>query len=92
MNCHVPQTEEGKAEARLLMLSRDQIISPRYGAPLIAPKEDGVSGCFALTMPQTEFDKNEAMQLLYTLGVNELPKPDRGKKYSGKLILSLNTS
>lgn len=88
MNCHVPQTEEGKAEARLLMLSRDQIISPRYGAPLIAPKEDGVSGCFALTMPQTEFDKNEAMQLLYTLGVNELPKPDRGKKYSGKLIFS----
>ncbi|MCX6803269.1 MAG: DNA-directed RNA polymerase subunit A', partial [Candidatus Diapherotrites archaeon] len=40
MNCHVPQTEEGKAEALKLMLVRDQIISPRYGAPVIAPKED----------------------------------------------------
>jgi len=88
MNCHVPQTEEGKAEAKKLMLVRDQIISPRYGAPVIAPKEDGVSGTFALTMPQTVFTKNEAMQLLYSIGVNELPKADKGKHYSGRLIFS----
>jgi len=88
MNCHVPQTEEGKAEARKLMLVRDQIISPRFGAPVIAPKEDGVSGCFTLTMPQTEFTKEEAMKLLYEIGVTELPKPDKGKKYSGKVIFS----
>ncbi|NMA44192.1 MAG: DNA-directed RNA polymerase subunit A' [Candidatus Diapherotrites archaeon] len=88
MNCHVPQTEEGKAEAKKLMLARDQIISPRFGAPVIAPKEDGVSGAFALTMPQTEFTKETAMQLMYEIGVTELPKPDRGKKYSGKLIFS----
>jgi DNA-directed RNA polymerase subunit A' len=88
MNCHVPQTEEGKTEARKLMLVRDQIISPRFGAPVIAPKEDGVSGCFTLTMPQTEFTKEEAMNLLYSIGVTELPKPDRGKNYSGKIIFS----
>ncbi len=88
MNCHIPQTEEGKAEAKKLMLVRDQIISPRFGAPVIAPKEDGVSGAFALTMPQTEFTKEQAMQLMYEIGVNDLPKPDRGKKYSGKLIFS----
>ena len=88
MNCHVPQTEEGKAEAKKLMLVRDHIISPRYGAPVIAPKEDGVSGCFTLTMPQTKFKKDEAMQLLFSIGVSELPKPDKGKEYSGKLIFS----
>ena len=88
MNCHVPQTEEGKAEAVKLMLVRDQIISPRFGAPVIAPKEDGVSGCFTLTMPQTTFTKEEAMNLLYSIGISELPKPDKGKKYSGKLIFS----
>ncbi len=88
MNCHVPQTEEGKAEAKKLMLVRDQIISPRYGSPVIAPKEDGVSGCFTLTMPQTTFTKEEAMQLLFSIGVTDLPKADKGKMYSGKLIFS----
>jgi DNA-directed RNA polymerase subunit A' len=88
MNCHVPQTEEGKAEAKKLMLVRDQIISPRFGAPVIAPKEDGVSGCFTLTMPQTTFTKEEAMKLLYDIGVTDLPKADKGKLYSGRLIFS----
>ncbi len=88
MNCHVPQTEEGKAEARRLMLIRDQIISPRFGAPVIAPAEDGVSAMFTLTMPQTEFTKEEAMQLMYAIERTDLPKPDRGKKYSGRLIFS----
>jgi len=88
MNCHVPQTEEGKAEARKLMLVRDQIISPRFGAPVITPQEDGVSGCFTLTMPQTVLPKDRAMKLLYEIGITELPKPDKGKNYSGKLIFS----
>ncbi|MDD3084017.1 MAG: DNA-directed RNA polymerase subunit A' [Candidatus ainarchaeum sp.] len=88
MNCHVPQTEEGKTEAKRLMLTRDQIISPRFGAPVIAPSEDGVSGLFALTLPQTEFDKTQTMQLLFEMGIKEIPKPDRGKKYSGKIIFS----
>lgn len=88
MNCHVPQTEEGRAEAKRLMLIRDQIISPRFGAPVIAPAEDGVSAMFALTLPQTEFTKEEAIGLLYEIEKTELPKPDRGKKYSGRLIFS----
>lgn len=88
MNCHVPQTEEGKVEAKRLMMVRDHIISPRYGAPIIAPKEDIVSGAFALTIPQTKFTKEEAMRLLYSMGVTELPKPDLGKNYSGRMIFS----
>ena len=88
MNCHVPQTEEGRAEAKRLMLIRDQIISPRFGAPVIAPAEDGVSAMFALTMPQTEFSKEDAMKLFYEIERTDLPKPDRGKKYSGRLIFS----
>jgi DNA-directed RNA polymerase subunit A' len=88
MNCHVPQTEEGKAEAKRLMLTRDQIISARFGAPIIAPEEDGVSTMFALTMPQTEFNKEEMMQIMFELNKTELPKPDRGKNYSGRLVFS----
>jgi DNA-directed RNA polymerase subunit A' len=35
MNMHVPQTEEAQAEARILMRVQEQIISPRFGEPVI---------------------------------------------------------
>ena len=43
---------------------------------------------FALTLDSTEFSREEAMKYFYEIGIKELPKPDRGKKYSGKLIFS----
>jgi DNA-directed RNA polymerase subunit A' len=70
------------------MYCENQIISPRYGAPLIVLEEDGISGCFALTMKSTKFCREEAMKLFYALGITELPKPDTGKEYSGKIIFS----
>ncbi len=88
MNIHVPQTEEGQAEARELMLVEKNVISPRYGAPIVVLDEDGISGAFILTMDQTEFDKEKAYQYFYEMGLEEIPKPDRGNKYSGKLIFS----
>ncbi|MCX8158591.1 MAG: DNA-directed RNA polymerase subunit A' [Candidatus Diapherotrites archaeon] len=89
MNLHVPQTEEGKTEARELMLVEKQVISPRYGAPVIILDEDGVSGCFILTLKSTKFTKAEAERLFYVLDIKELPKPDiENKYYSGKLIFS----
>ncbi|MFA6399915.1 MAG: hypothetical protein WCW44_06155, partial [archaeon] len=54
----------------------------------MTPQEDGVSGCFTLTMPQTVLSKEKAMKMLYEIGITELPKPDKGKNYSGKLIFS----
>src|SRR4051794_20664536 len=36
MNLHVPQTEEARAEAALLMDVRENLITPRSGEPLIA--------------------------------------------------------
>jgi len=88
MNIHVPQTEEGKGEARELMYVRNQVISPRYGAPVIVCEEDGVSGIFVLSMKATEFSREEAMQYFFKIGVTELPNPDRGKNYSGKMVFS----
>lgn len=88
MNLHVPQTEEGKGEAKELMYVRNQVISPRYGAPVIILDEDGVSGAFVLTMKATEFTREEAMQYFFEMGIKELPKPDRGKNYSGKIVFS----
>jgi DNA-directed RNA polymerase subunit A' len=89
MNMHVPQTPEGIAEASELMLINKQIISPRHGAPVIIFDEDGVSGCFILTMKQTTFDKEEAFRFFQVLGINDPPEPDAPKgRYTGKLIFS----
>ncbi len=88
MNLHVPQTEEGQAEAKELMFVENQILSPRYGAPIIILDEDGVTGAYVLTMPQTEIPKEKAWQFFYEMQLEEIPKPDRGNNYSGKLIFS----
>ncbi|MDO8625800.1 MAG: hypothetical protein Q7R47_06970, partial [Candidatus Diapherotrites archaeon] len=88
MNLHVPQTEEGKAEAEHLMLVQNQIISPRFGGPVITFEEDGISGAFLLTFHKTRFDRNHMMQMLYNIGETDLPTPDVGKLYSGKVLFS----
>lgn len=88
MNLQVPQTEEGKAEARELMFVQNQIISPRYGGPVIVPAEDLISAPFVLTLKQTKFKKDDAMKYLYEMGITELPKPEEGKEFSGKQIFS----
>ena len=89
MNLHVPQTEEGKAEARNLMLCSNQAISPRHGGPVVVLDEDSVSGSFTLSLKSTKFEKHEAMRFLYEIGITEIPDADvEGKYYSGKLIFS----
>ncbi len=89
MNMHVPQTPEGIAEASELMLVEKQFISPRYGAPVIILDEDGVSGCFILTLKQTVLTKEQAFRFFQIMGMEHAPKADLGKdKYSGKLIFS----
>ncbi|MDO8428311.1 MAG: DNA-directed RNA polymerase subunit A' [Candidatus Diapherotrites archaeon] len=88
MNLHVPQTEEGKTEALELMLVQNQVLSPRYGMPIVILDEDGISGSTVLTLDTTELDRETAYRYFYEMGIKELPKPDRGNKYSGKLIFS----
>ena len=89
MNLHVPQTEEARVEAEVLMKVQDQIISPRHGHAIVRGQEDHVSGAYFLTRKDAEFTKDEAAQIVSVAGIHELPKPDRGKKYSGKALFSL---
>ncbi|MBM3229670.1 DNA-directed RNA polymerase subunit A', partial [Candidatus Parvarchaeota archaeon] len=89
MNLHVIQSEEARVEAQKLMKVRDQIISPRHGRAIIKPQEDHVSGAFFLTRDGAEFTVAEASQLLAIAGITKLPKPDKGKNYSGKLLFSM---
>ena len=49
MAVHVPLSAEAQAEARLLMLSANNILSPAHGKPLATPSQDMVLGSYYLT-------------------------------------------
>ncbi|MBN1169803.1 DNA-directed RNA polymerase subunit A' [Candidatus Micrarchaeota archaeon] len=89
MNLHIMQTEEAQAEARYLAKVEKQLLSPRHGHAIIKPQEDHVSGLYFLTHDDTTFSRDEASNLLYLVGINELPKSDvKGGRYSGKNLFS----
>ncbi len=49
MAVHVPLSVEAQMEARVLMLSSHNILSPANGRPLATPSQDIVLGCYYLT-------------------------------------------
>src|SRR5713226_3283820 len=50
MAVHVPLSAEAQAEARLLMLSTNNILSPAHGTPIVTPTQDMILGTYYLTM------------------------------------------
>jgi len=94
MNLHVPQSEEARAEALLLMRVQDQLISPRYGGPIIGALRDFITGSYLLTKDDTVLTTQEFANLAM-LGnyTGDLPKPSAkgkdGPVYSGKQLFSL---
>jgi len=93
MNLHVPQGEEARTEARLLMQVQDQILSPRYGGPIIGAIRDLLSSAFLLTAKGTYLTKEDVGRLVVAAGyTGGLPPPDvKGGKpmWSGKSVFSL---
>src|SRR5512141_2466866 len=53
MAVHLPLSVEAQAEARILMLSSNNILSPAHGAPLATPTQDMVLGIYYLTYGKT---------------------------------------
>jgi DNA-directed RNA polymerase subunit beta' len=49
MAVHLPLSAEAQAEARVLMLSSNNILSPADGRPLVTPTQDMIIGAFYLT-------------------------------------------
>jgi DNA-directed RNA polymerase subunit A' len=81
MNMHVPQTEEARAEATILLSVHENILSPRFGGPIIGGIHDHVSGIFMLTHDIRWFTKEEALYLLRYSNIEHMPVP--GKKEDG---------
>ncbi|MGW0161170.1 DNA-directed RNA polymerase subunit beta' [Mycobacterium sp. NPDC003323] len=68
MAVHLPLSAEAQAEARILMLSSNNILSPASGRPLAMPRLDMVTGLFYLTT-EIDGDKGE-----YTAAGTDTPE------------------
>lgn len=92
MNLHVLQSDEARAEARILMQVQENILSPRYGGPIIGAIHDHITGAYFLTHGNPRFDRFEAANILFKLpnskvdpvfGI-DMPEPmidEDGKEY-----------
>ena len=93
MNLHALQTEEARAEARVLMRVQEQILSPRFGENIIGAIQDHISGTYLLTNDNPHFTETQALDLLRATRVDELPDPDgedeTGPYWTGRTVFSL---
>ena len=81
MAVHVPLSAEAQTEARILMLSANNLLRPQDGGPVTIPTQDTILGAYYLTFSREEegtghvfADKDEAM-MAYDSGVVTLHSP-----------------
>ena len=93
MNLHVPQSEEARTEALLLMQVQDQILSPRFGGPIIGAIRDFITSAYYFTRKGNYLTRGQVNRLLTTTQYEgELPEPEIKEPqpmWSGKQIFSL---
>ena len=68
MAVHLPLSAEAQAEARVLMLSANNILSPASGRPLATPTQDMVLGAYFLTYCTHDLLATTSEKLAKTLG------------------------
>ncbi len=91
MAVHVPLSVEAQLEARVLMMSTNNILSPAFGKPIINPSQDIVLGLYYMTRPREyalgegkTFSSPEEVRVAYDAGVVGLQAKIRCR-FSGKI-------
>ncbi|HSF62003.1 MAG TPA: DNA-directed RNA polymerase subunit beta' [Gaiellaceae bacterium] len=74
MAVHLPLSAEAQAEARVLMLSSNNILSPASGRPLATPNQDMVLGAYFLTYCEHDLADASAANLAKALGKEGLQR------------------
>ncbi len=59
MAVHIPLSLEAQLEARVLMMSTNNILSPSNGKPIIVPSQDMILGIYYLSQPPYQTEKVE---------------------------------
>ncbi len=101
MAVHVPLSAEAQTEARVLMLSANNLLRPQDGGPVTIPSQDMILGAYYLTYSREEgdvnhafADKDEAM-LAYDAGLVTLHTPIQVRMYrevDGEVLHKLVTT
>ena len=84
MAVHVPLSLEAQLEARVLMMSTNNILSPANGKPIIVPSQDIVLGLYYLSLETPEYvalgkRTQEVRELVASAGVKGGKGHDRGR-------------
>ena len=88
MNLHMPQTLEARQEVERLMDVKHQLISPASGDAVIGCVQDSITGLYILTN-EIILDREEALELIFSIGFKDLNRIDFGKKVKGSEIFSV---
>lgn len=96
MNLHLPQTEEARTEASLLMGVENNLITPRNGEPIVAASQDFLSASYLLTQNDRFFTREQFCQVVTYYGDGEehvdVPVPTILKPvelWTGKQVFSM---
>mmetsp|Transcript_19222 Transcript_19222/g.22235 ORF Transcript_19222/g.22235 Transcript_19222/m.22235 type:complete len:379 (-) Transcript_19222:1302-2438(-) len=97
MNIHLPQTQEAKAEANILMNVVNNLVTPKSGEPLIAATQDFLTASFLLTNKDQFYDQAEFCKICsyFCIEGNEIltiPPPAILKPmrlWTGKQVISM---
>ena len=74
MAVHLPLSAEAQAEARILMLSANNVLSPASGRPLATPTQDMVLGGYVLTYSEHDLVDTDSKTLAKKLGLKSLKR------------------
>jgi DNA-directed RNA polymerase subunit beta' len=94
MAVHLPLSVEAQAEARLIMLSTNNLLLPANGRPIVAPTQDIVIGIYYLTLEKKGakgegklFRDMDELKKAYDLGFVSIHAKVRAR-YNGKIVNS----
>ena len=93
MAVHVPLSLEAQLEARVLMMSTNNILSPANGKPIIVPSQDIVLGLYYLSLETADFRVTEDNKApaMGTIGEIDFALQAKGIKLHDKIRARIET-
>jgi DNA-directed RNA polymerase subunit beta' len=87
MAVHVPLSPEAQAEARVLMLSTQNILLPANGFPIAVPSQDMVLGLYYITYAAGDFEEAEPKAFLSSYDEAEAAYKEGSLNIHDKILL-----
>jgi DNA-directed RNA polymerase subunit beta' len=90
MAVHVPLSPEAQAEARILMLSTQNILLPANGFPIAVPSQDMVLGLYYITYAGEDFEEQDVKAFISSYDEAEAAYKEGSLKIHDKVIARRN--